>query len=146
MPNTSIVVSSEFLTAAAALEKDAKAKLFKILCLLAEDFRHPSLQCKRVQGSRADLFECRVDQSIRLIYNVARGRLRCVYIGHHDDALRFAVMASPVSVDDIECVSEPSVASEGVIASPDMEEGILTELSHISRLLEIEEFGNHATE
>lgn len=42
------------------------------------------------------MFECRVDQSIRLIYDLDEGALRCLYIGPHDEALRYGERLSGV--------------------------------------------------
>lgn len=110
MTDKPLVVLPQFLISAAALQKDVKAKLVRILWMLSQDFRHPSLQCKKVQGARNEVYECRVDQGIRLVYDVVNGMLRCLYVGDHDDALRYAMRAVPqatvVEVDDVE-VSSP---------------------------------------
>ncbi len=102
----SILTAPKFLEGATCLEKETRAKLVRALWLLSEDFRHPSLQCKKVQGARASMFECRVDQEVRLIYDCVGGVIRCWYIGHHDDALRAAIRLTPVDTgvesDDIE--------------------------------------------
>lgn len=90
---------------AMSLSKDAKAKFIKTLRLLVEDFRHPSLQCKRVQGARVDLFECRIDQELRLLYDVSEGSIRCWHLGHHDSALlsgRTLRTDEQIMVDDID--------------------------------------------
>lgn len=99
-------LNADFLSVAASLPKEAKAKLIRILWLLSEDFRHPSLQTKKVKGSKSEVYECRVDQVIRLIYDISGGNLRCWYVGDHDAALTFAINFSQsdgaVIVDDIE--------------------------------------------
>ena len=84
-----IVMCNGFLEAATALDKAIKSKLIKAMWLLSENFRHPSLQCKKIQGANADVFECRVDQDIRLIYDCVGARIRCWYVGSHDVAIRF---------------------------------------------------------
>jgi hypothetical protein len=50
------------------------------------------------------MYECRVDRSTRLIYDVSDRSLRCWYVGEHDTALSFAAQAGErsVLVDDIE--------------------------------------------
>lgn len=106
----SLVVSPSFLAAAADLSKDVKAALIKTLMLLAQDVRHPSLQCKKVQGSHAAVYECRVDQKVRLIYDTKEGKIRCWYVGAHDVALRFATKYTSkdeIVVDDIEVQDIP---------------------------------------
>lgn len=93
---------------AADLSKEAKASLIKALYLLSQNVRHPSLQTKKVKGTRADLYECRVDQGTRLVYDVKDGALRCWYVGDHDAALCFAESSGRygvgVAVDDIQVV------------------------------------------
>jgi mRNA-degrading endonuclease YafQ of YafQ-DinJ toxin-antitoxin module len=138
---TSLVVMPDFLKRAAELDKAVKTKLVRILWLLSEDFRHPSLQCKKVQGARHQVFECRVDQGVRLIYDTVHGMLRCWFVGEHDMALRFAVNLSPpaetVEVDDIaiapvEEAAETS-ASEATLGVPP--EGMILPLSKVETLL-----------
>lgn len=107
-----LVVSPRFLTAASTLSKDLKAALIKTLMLLAQDVRHPGLQCKKVQGRSGSVYECRVDQKVRLIYDISDGKIRCWYVGIHDAALRFAtnhpISDEEVLVDDIMVDEIPS--------------------------------------
>jgi len=100
----SVTMLPGFLERAHLLPKDIKAKLVKALWLLSENFRHPSLQCKPVQGACSHVYECRVDQKIRLIYDMSGQSLRCWYVGEHDEALRFATnfRSEAVLVDDIQ--------------------------------------------
>jgi mRNA-degrading endonuclease YafQ of YafQ-DinJ toxin-antitoxin module len=104
MREQKILIPPKFLEKAEALPKEVKSKLIHILKLLSRDFRHPSLQCKKIKGNRGDIFECRVDRDIRLIYDCTPDGIRCWYVGDHDVALRFAENVSPsgISVDDIE--------------------------------------------
>jgi hypothetical protein len=107
---TALVISRGFLVSAAALPKEVKSSLIKTLTLLVEDVRHPSLQCKKVNGARASVYECRVDQKVRLIYDVKGDTIRCWYVGLHDVALRFATKYSPATeflVDDIQVQDIP---------------------------------------
>ncbi|HXU37933.1 MAG TPA: hypothetical protein VN937_16335 [Blastocatellia bacterium] len=107
-----LIVSPGFLMAATGLSKNVKSALIKTLFLLTLDFRHPSLQCKKVQGSQSALYECRVDQKVRLIYDISDGNIRCWYVGEHDVALRFAtshtVGDGEVVVEDVELVDVPA--------------------------------------
>lgn len=100
MQNKSLVVFPEFLSVAAELPKETKAKLFRVLRQLSANHRHPGLQTKKIQGSKADLFECRVDDSIRLIYDLAETNLRCWFVGAHDTALKFGVRMGNTGVKD----------------------------------------------
>jgi mRNA-degrading endonuclease RelE of RelBE toxin-antitoxin system len=113
-----LMIHPKFLECAASLPKHIKSKLVKVLWLLSENFAHPSLQCKKVKGSQVNVFECRVDQSIRLIYDEHQGVLRCWYVGEHDCALDFAQFKAGqmthVFVDDIQIgpnAEDTSIAS-----------------------------------
>jgi Txe/YoeB family toxin of Txe-Axe toxin-antitoxin module len=101
---------------AAALPKDQKSTLFRILWLLSQDFRHPSLQCKKVKSAGSNVYECRVDQGTRLIYDVVNQSVRCWFVGEHDAALSFAAALTTgkrqVFVDDISVTSTPSPGAE----------------------------------
>ena len=118
-----MLILPSFLQQAELLSKDVKSKLIKCLRLLSVDFRHPGLQTKKVQGSVGVLFECRVDQSIRLIYDLHENALRCWYVGEHDKSLRFA-SNNEIAVDDIELIehektNEPYIAylQDGLLPS-----------------------------
>jgi len=106
MEKQSLMALPDFLEQAASLPKAAKSKLVKILWLLSKDTSHPSLRTKKVAGSRTGIFECRVDQGTRLVYDMTRGSLRCWYVGKHDAALKYATAIKRrkegVAVDDIE--------------------------------------------
>lgn len=106
MKKRALMIHPKFLECAASLPKAAKSKLVRILWLLSENTSHPGLQCKKVRGSQADVYECRVDRTIRLIYDVGHGTLRCWYVGKHDSALDFARVSAPhipeILVDDIQ--------------------------------------------
>jgi mRNA-degrading endonuclease YafQ of YafQ-DinJ toxin-antitoxin module len=108
-----LLMQPEFLKRASNLSKEAKNKLLRVLWLLSEDYRHPGLQTKKVQGTKNSVFECRVDQAIRLIYDLEGVNLRCWYVGEHDAALHFAtspqmarksVSGTEHTSDDIEIV------------------------------------------
>jgi mRNA-degrading endonuclease RelE of RelBE toxin-antitoxin system len=85
-----ISMSPPFREAAVSLSKDAKVKLIKVFHLLGENPRHPSLQLKKIQGARRpDIYECRVDQSLRMIVRLAGDTgIELVYVGTHDDAIK----------------------------------------------------------
>ena len=59
------------------------------LKLLSENPYHPSLRTKRIQGT-ADLFECSVNMSIRIIWYYEDDKIIIlVDIGHHDILKKF---------------------------------------------------------
>jgi len=52
--------------------------------MLAENPKHPSLRCKRIQGTN-NLFECSVNMDIRIIWFYEDDKLiMLVDVGHHD--------------------------------------------------------------
>ncbi len=106
MNSQRLLIPPKFLENAESLSKDTKNKLIRIMGLLSRDFRHPGLQAKKVQGSRAEVFECRVDKGIRLVYDHVPGAIRCWYVGAHDVALRVAesLGSGGIQVDDIEII------------------------------------------
>ncbi len=68
------------------LSPQIQAKVLKALKLLDEDFRHPGLQAKRVEGT-ADIFEARVDYHHRMTYQRHSDVLFMRNVGSHDDVL-----------------------------------------------------------
>lgn len=91
MKRRPLMVLPEFLERAAALSKNGKVKLLKCMNLLSRDLGHPGLQCKKVKGAKLSIYECRVDNNIRLIYDMVGGVLRCWYVGKHDEAINFGM-------------------------------------------------------
>src|ERR1043166_4564224 len=97
-----LLISPDFMKMAAAMSKDGRLALIKALSLLANDVRHPGLQTKKIKGAKNVVYECRVNQSIRLVYDARDGILRCWYVGPHDDALQFGQESHDLQpVDDI---------------------------------------------
>ena len=64
-----------------------KAKTDKQIKLLAANFRHPSLQCKKMQG-RAEIWEARVDLQYRITFEIIGDTIFLRTIGNHEDALK----------------------------------------------------------
>ena len=80
-----LVYTARFAEAATRLPKEARAKLPKALSLLAKDPRHPSLQTKKIQGLRdREIFEARLDQSVRFTFLVQGDVLILRNIDEHD--------------------------------------------------------------
>ena len=109
-----LLMLPEFMVRAASLPKERKAALVKALYLLSQNVRHPSLQTKKIHGSRAELYECRVDQGTRLVYDTLGEALRFWYVGDHDTALGFGEshvrMGGGLVVEDIEMQEAPEEA------------------------------------
>ncbi len=72
----------------ARLPDKIKKKIQKVLRLLAENPRHPSLRSKPIVGAKG-LFEARVDQKYRLTYErLPNDVLQIRVVGKHDEALK----------------------------------------------------------
>ena len=69
-----IVITERFAKAYAKLPRDVRAKPDKALRLLDEDFRHPGLRARPVEGTRG-IYEARVDRKHRLTYEREGDRL-----------------------------------------------------------------------
>ncbi len=84
-------MSNVFAEAANRLPKEAKAKLPKVFVLLTNDPRHPSLQVKKIEGARrSNIYECRLDQSWRIILQqFGEMTFDLVYVGPHDEAISY---------------------------------------------------------
>lgn len=105
MSNNNLLLFPGFLEQASLLPKDTKVKLFKCLNYLCNDPKHPSLHTKKVKGASSNVFECRVDRCVRLIFDRVDSSLRCWYVGEHDTTLKLA-SGTGISVDDIEIIEE----------------------------------------
>ncbi|OGB87227.1 hypothetical protein A3H38_01380 [candidate division WOR-1 bacterium RIFCSPLOWO2_02_FULL_46_20] len=64
-----------------------KAKTGKQIKLLADDFRHPSLQCKKMRG-REEIWEARVDLQYRITFEIIGDTIFLRTVGSHEDALK----------------------------------------------------------
>ena len=83
-------ISPAFSESADRLPKEVKLKLIKVFKLLTSNPRHPSLQLKKISGAaRNDLYECRVDLSIRLILQqLENNTLNLICVNQHDEAIQ----------------------------------------------------------
>lgn len=65
------------------LPQDIQTRAEKVLALLVENPRHPSLQAKKLRSAR-NLWEARVSLSYRITYQMEGDRLVLRRIGTHD--------------------------------------------------------------
>lgn len=84
-------MSSIFAESANRLPKEVRAKLPKAFMLLTDNPRHPSLQVKKIEGcGRPNVYECRLDQSWRIILQqMGEMTFDLVYVGAHDEAISY---------------------------------------------------------
>jgi hypothetical protein len=81
-----IVITERFASAYATLPQRVQRKVDKALQLLEEDFRHPGLRARRVEGTRG-IHEARVDRKHRFTYETEGDRLIMRNVGEHDRTL-----------------------------------------------------------
>lgn len=77
----------KFLKFYKKLPSAIKAKADKQIKLLAENFRHPSLQCKKMQG-KEEIWEARIDLQYRVTFEIIGDTIFLRTIGNHEDALK----------------------------------------------------------
>jgi mRNA-degrading endonuclease RelE of RelBE toxin-antitoxin system len=69
------------------LPSTVRKKIDKQIRLLAVNFRHPSLQCKKMQGWEG-VWEARVDEKYRMTFEIVGDTIFLRVVGNHDEALR----------------------------------------------------------
>jgi mRNA-degrading endonuclease RelE of RelBE toxin-antitoxin system len=69
------------------LPANIQQKVNKQLELLVQDLRHPSLQVKRIQGTKG-IWEARVDLHYRMTFEMIGDTIYLRVVGDHDEALR----------------------------------------------------------
>ncbi|WP_020559004.1 type II toxin-antitoxin system RelE family toxin [Thiofilum flexile] len=84
-------ISNDFAKEAHQLPKETREKLTKVFFLLTSDPRHPSLQVKKIKGAkRDDIYECRIDQSWRMVLrDMGQMQYDLISIGEHDKTISF---------------------------------------------------------
>ena len=125
MQNRTVMVFPEFLSLAAELPKETKSKLFRVLRQLSIDHRHPGLQTKKIQGTKSDVFECRVDDTVRIIYDIAEAKLRCWFVGAHDAALRFGVRMGSKDMDRIDDIQASVIPKYVEVTTTYLQSGVI---------------------
>ena len=82
-----VIFLKEFEVAVAKLPKHIQKKFNQKFTYLVDNPRHPSLHCKRVQGT-ADIWEARVDIQYRMTFQIFKDTLIFRRIGNHDETLK----------------------------------------------------------
>ncbi len=78
------VRTESFLNDFRSLPNNIQNKVEKVLRLLANNLRHPSLQIKKMQPKTLGIFEIRVTLSYRMTCQVEQGRITLRRIGTHN--------------------------------------------------------------
>ncbi|MBI3332840.1 MAG: hypothetical protein HYZ93_01975 [Candidatus Omnitrophica bacterium] len=70
-----------------ALPLETQADVDGHLKLLAQNWRHPSLQARKLQGAR-NIWYIRISRDLRLTFEPTRGGILLRVVGRHDVTLR----------------------------------------------------------
>jgi mRNA-degrading endonuclease RelE of RelBE toxin-antitoxin system len=81
-----VVISERFARAYAKLPADVRKRVDKALRLLDEDFRHPGLRARQLEGAQG-IYEARVDRRHRMTYQRDGDHLVMRNVGEHDKTL-----------------------------------------------------------
>ncbi|MFQ6003195.1 MAG: hypothetical protein ACE5KJ_05555 [Candidatus Zixiibacteriota bacterium] len=65
-----------------------QAQIDKQLSLLLENPRHPSLRIKKIQGTRGEIFEGRINKNYRFTFQIERDTYVLRKVGPHNQALK----------------------------------------------------------
>ena len=79
--------TERFKRAYKALPEGLRSRVKEALERLASDPRHPSLQVKKIKGTR-DIWEARVSLDCRLTFNMVKEKIVLRNVGRHDETLK----------------------------------------------------------
>lgn len=82
-----LVLTQPFKKDYQRLSNEIQRKADKALRLLAVSLRHPSLQVKKIQGTK-NIYEARVDIHYRMTFSLEGDTLTLRAIGAHDKTLK----------------------------------------------------------
>lgn len=78
------VFTKPFVRDYQALPEAIRTEIDRVLKLLLDDPRHPSLQAKKMQPAKRGIFEARVTLDYRVTYTVDGSKLVMRRVGTHD--------------------------------------------------------------
>lgn len=79
--------TERFKSAFQGLSKADRKRVEKVLRLMVENLRHPSLRVKKMEGT-ADIFEARASRSIRVTFQIQENAILLRNVGAHDKTLK----------------------------------------------------------
>lgn len=79
--------TSRFERAYRTLSPEEQAAVDTHLRLMEQNWRHPSLQTKKLQGTR-DIWAIRISRDLRLTFEPTKAGVSLRNVGHHDPTLR----------------------------------------------------------
>ncbi len=80
------IETARFEKAYKALPPEVKERIKDALIKLANDIRYPSLQVKKIKGTRG-IWEARVNLDYRITFEMTKNCIILRNVGHHDSAL-----------------------------------------------------------
>jgi mRNA-degrading endonuclease RelE of RelBE toxin-antitoxin system len=84
-------ISDSFTTAVGKLTRDEQKAVKTSVFDLQTNPEHPGLQLHRIDVSTdANFWSCRVNRDIRIIVHKTARSFLLAYVGHHDDAYKWA--------------------------------------------------------
>src|SRR5712692_11977999 len=88
--------------------------VFRKLHLLAENPGHPSLNTHRLQSAKANIWDCYITQSVRLLYEIKEGNLHLWDLGPHSivDNVHLRGLAANTRFRRMEITPETAVTSD----------------------------------
>ncbi len=81
------LLTSRFKKAYKSLPEEVKAQVKDALRTLANNFRHPSLHVKKIQGTK-NIWEARVSLDYRITFQIIKDYFILRNVGHHDPTLK----------------------------------------------------------
>lgn len=79
--------TSRFKRAYKGLPQEAKGRVIASLRMLAVNIKHPSLQVKKIKGTK-DIWEARAGLDYRITFQIVRDYFILRNVGHHDPTLK----------------------------------------------------------
>lgn len=81
------IETNRFKRAYKSLSSQAKERSKEALRTLATNIRHPSLQVKKIKGTR-DIWEARAGLDYRITFQMIKDYIILRNVGHHDPTLK----------------------------------------------------------
>ena len=81
------IETSHFKRAYKSLSQDIQLRVKETLRKLADNLRHPSLQVKKIKGTK-DIWGARVSLDYRLTFQIVKDYFILRNVGHHDPTLK----------------------------------------------------------
>jgi len=107
MSRPQVIIDDTFIKSVCKLDRKIQIKVWDCIRKLIQHFQEPppGLGVTRIRGNLNNIFEARVTDSYRLIFEKIRlntsKACRLIYVGQHDDAIQKGKEAQPRSISQI---------------------------------------------